>query len=109
MSVDPLPDPTATPAGVARVHGAAPTSAAAPLDGVAAAAASPESAPTSPIAAAIAAGQLDASAAAERLVAATVASQRPPSVDPAAWGDVAREVSALLTGDPALEDLLRPL
>lgn len=113
MSVRPLSeDPTAATAAVdhaSAAQAAAPAIAADPACGVEAAAASPESAPTSAIAAAIAAGEIDAAAAAERLIATTVASQRPDGVDPTAWADVAREVSALLAGDPALADLLAPL
>lgn len=113
MRVRPLSDDPAAVTAAVDHAGAAQAAVAAtgvdPACGVEAATASPESAPASAIAAAIAAGQLDASAAAERLIAATVASQRPAGASPAAWEDVAREVSALLAGDPALADLLAPL
>lgn len=113
MRVRPLSDDPAAAAAAVDHAGATQAAEAAtavdPACGVEAAAASSEAAPAAAIAAAIAAGELDASAAAERLIAATVASQRPDGVSPAAWEDVAREVSALLAGDPALADLLAPL
>lgn len=103
----PVPDPTAAPA----ITGAAAASAVAPAAPEAGAVAPASGAPSDPVrdvAAAVATGALDATAAAERLVAATVAAQRPAGVSAAAWAQVEREVAESLDGDPALADLLAP-
>ncbi|HEY8375734.1 MAG TPA: hypothetical protein VIK91_04555 [Nannocystis sp.] len=98
-------DPASAATGIARVSETPPPAGPAGAEAVS---------PAPPVAvealaAAVAAGALDPAAAAERLIAATVAAQRPAPIDPQAWAAVEREVSALLAGDPALADLLAPL
>lgn len=103
----PIDDPT-TVAGITRAEGPQPVSPTA-AEGVAATASTTGVTPGEALAAAVAAGELEPAAAAERLVAATVAAQRPTRVSSEAWAAVEREVSALLADDPALADLLAPI
>jgi hypothetical protein len=104
----PIADDPTTVAGITRAE-AAPTVDPIAAEGVAATASAGHVAPGEALAAAVAAGDLDPAVAAERLVAATVAAQRPARVSPEAWAAVEREVSALLADDPALADLLAPM
>jgi hypothetical protein len=102
----PVADDPATVASISRADG---LGAVAPAEGAAPTAAAADVAATEALAAAVAAGAVDPALAAERLIAATVAAQRPDGVPAEAWAAIEREVSALLAGDPALADLLAPL
>ncbi|WAS98392.1 hypothetical protein [Nannocystis punicea] len=104
----PIADDPTTVAGITRAE-AAPSVGPTAAEGVAATASAGHVTPGEALAAAVAAGDLDPAVAAERLVAATVAAQRPARVSPEAWAAVEREVSALLADDPALADLLAPI
>ncbi|PCC66544.1 hypothetical protein SAMN02745121_00727 [Nannocystis exedens] len=104
----PIADDPTTVAGITRAEGSQSVSPAA-ADAVAATPSTAHVSPGEALAAAVAAGELDPAVAAERLVAATVAAQRPARVSPEVWSAVEREVSALLADDPALADLLAPI
>jgi len=101
----PISDDPTTVTGIARADGVQTVGPAA-AEQVAPATSATHVAATEALAAAVA---LDPALAAEQLVAATVAAQRPARVSPEMWAAVEREVSALLADDPALADLLAPI
>lgn len=104
----PISDDPAPVAGIAGAEGPQPVAPTA-IEGLAPATPAADVAASEALAAAVAAGALDPAIAAERLIATTVASQRPAGVASEAWAAIEREVSALLADDPALADLLAPL